>query len=312
MNALHFFFRSLALGILLAAFFVGIINKVKAFFGGRKGKPFFQLYYDIAKLLGKGAVISPSTTWIFAAGPLLSLVTAYLALLLLPLGGVPSPLAFQGDFILVAYLLGIGRFFMILAALDTGSSFEGMGASREACFAALAEPALFLCFLALAVIGISGENSLPLSISGMFTNLPGIAGAKGRPEILLIPIVLFLLMLVETSRIPVDDPNTHLELTMIHEVIVLDHSGPDMAFIQYASALKLWFFASLLAVFVIPPQLTPLAKLGVHTATILGIAIIIGILESTMARIRLLRITQLLGGANTLAVLALLLTLMNR
>jgi formate hydrogenlyase subunit 4 len=305
------FWCSFALALCAAPLLIGIINRVKAKFAGRQGKPVLQLYYDLAKLLRKGAVISHSTTWVFAAGPVLSLATVLVALPLLPLGGFASPFAFQGDFLLAAYLLGLGRFFVILAALDTGSAFEGMGASREAAYAAFAEPALFLCFLSLAGLGADEHITLHLSLSTMFGGAPSLAWLDARPEVLLLPLVIFLLLLVENCRIPIDDPNTHLELTMIHEVMVLDHSGPDLAFIHYGAALKLWFFSALLVGIVVPAVFTnPLVQLGVNTAAIFTVAVLVGITESIMARVRLPRIAQLLGGAGALATLALMLTLM--
>ena len=160
MNA-TFFTIQVLLALLLAPLLAGVINRVKAKFAGRHGKPLLQLYYDIAKLLRKGEVISETTTWVFTAGPVLSLATALLALTLLPLGGCASPFSFRGDFILFAYLLGLGRFATVLAALDTGSPFEGMGASREAVFGALGEPVLFLAFLFFRGGGGGGQRSSP-------------------------------------------------------------------------------------------------------------------------------------------------------
>ena len=302
---------ALLAALVLAPLLPGIINRVKAKVAGRQGKPLLQLYYDLAKLLRKGAVISTTTSWVFAAGPVLSLVTALTALLLLPLGGVASPLAFQGDFLLAAYVMGLGRFFVILAALDTGSAFEGMGASREATYSALAEPVSFLCFLCLAGLGAAEALHLPLSLSSMFAGAPALAWTDSRPEVFLLPLVIFLLLLVENCRIPIDDPNTHLELTMIHEVMILDHSGPDLAFIHYAAALKLWFFSALLAGILVPSVcVNPLAQAGVNLLAILAVAVVVGMTESLMARVRLFRISHLLGGAGMLAALSLILTLM--
>lgn len=298
------------LALTLAPLLPGIINRVKARFAGRQGKPLLQLYYDIAKLLRKSEVISTSSTWVFQAAPAIVLATALFALALLPFAGAPSTLAFQGDFILAAYLLGMGRFALNLAALDTASPFEGMGASREAAFSALAEPVIFFCFLALAQVGPA--SPMPqLSLSAMFSGAPLAAWSEGKPELLLIPVVLFILLLVENCRIPVDDPNTHLELTMIHEVIILDHSGPSLAFILYASSLKLWFFAALLAGVLVPALPGPLwLHACISLAAILCMAVVVGVVESVMARLRMGRISPLLGGAGALAGLTLVLSLM--
>jgi formate hydrogenlyase subunit 4 len=215
-----------------------------------------------------------------------------------------APLGFAGDFILMAYLMAFGRFALVLAALDTGSAFEGMGASREASFSALAEPVIFLCFLAL------GEGASP-SLHSFCRNASIQIWTFVRPELMLIPLVLFLLLLVENCRLPVDDPNTHLELTMIHEVMILDHSGPNLAFILYASSLKLWLFALLLANLLVPkfPEDT-LMEPVLMLAGVLGIAAVVGIVESSMARLRLLVVPRMLGFAGMMAALALILTLL--
>ena len=291
------------LGLVCAPLLSGIINRIKACYAGRRGRPLLQLYFDMFKLLQKGEVISRTTTWVFAAGPSIYLATIICALLFVPLGTVRAPLGFSGDFILMAYLMGLGRFALMLAALDTGSPFEGMGASREAAFSALAEPVIFLCFLALG--------------GGMSPSLHALCQASNmqiwtfvRPELLLIPLVLFMLLLVENSRIPVDDPNTHLELTMIHEVMILDHSGPNLAFILYASSLKLWLFA-LLTVNVLVPEIpgnAPL-ELALILAGVFGTAALVGVAESCMARLRLLVVPRMLGVAGILAALALIVTL---
>jgi len=291
------------LGLIFAPLLAGIINRVKAWYAGRAGRPLPQLYFDLFKLLRKGEVISRTTTWVFAAGPSLYLATMICALLVVPFGTARAPLGFAGDFVLMAYLMGFGRFALMLAALDTGSSFEGMGASREAAFSALAEPALFLCFLA------RGGGALPALHAFCHAARMQI-WTFARPELLLIPVALFLLLLVENCRIPVDDPNTHLELTMIHEVMILDHSGPNLAFILYASSLKLWLFA-LLLVDVLAPEFSGNLPLGLALtlAGVFGIAALVGVVESCMARLRLLVVPRMLGMAGILAALALVLSL---
>lgn len=307
-NAIH-----MLLALALSPLLLGIINRIKATFAGRRGKPLLQLYSDLAKLLRKGEVISTSTTGIFSAGPSVTLATIVCALALVPFANHDALLAFQGDFILVAYLLGMGRFALILAALDTASPFEGMGASREAAFSALAEPVIFLCFLALAGSGATQGAAGTLSLSSMFGGAPLWAWEVGRPELLLIPLVLFVLLLVENCRIPADDPNTHLELTMIHEVIILDHSGPNLAFILYGAALKLWFFAALLAGILLPALSAPVwLQIVLSVAIIFAVTILVGIVESVMARVRMARIPALLGGAGALAALTLILSLMRQ
>lgn len=290
------------LGLVLAPLLLGVINRTKAFFAGRQGPPLLQVYYDVAKLLRKGAVYSRTTTWVFRAGPVASLACTVAALFLVPLLQTTAPFSFAGDFVMVAYLLGLARWFTVLAALDTGSSFEGMGASREVQFSAFAEPALLLGLGTLVLM--VGEKSL----SGIFSRLNVGHWLNFGPSLILVFAALFLVLLAENARIPVDDPNTHLELTMIHEVMVLDHGGPDFALIQYAAALKLWIFAALAASVVLPWQADPpWLTLLTGTAGVMAVGIGVGILESTMARLRLLTVPQFLWGATVLAAVALLL-----
>lgn len=271
---------------------LGLIVKVKAAFAGRVGAPLFQPYYDILKLLQKGVVISNTTTWLFRAGPVIALVAVLFAGLIVPFGFAGAPVSFMGDMVFFAYLFGLARFFMVLAALDTGSSFEGMGASREATFACLAEPALFLGLLVLA------KRSMSLSMSGMLDGVAPEAWNHVTAPILLVIVSLFIVVLAENSRIPVDDPNTHLELTMIHEVMVLDHSGPPFALIEYTASLKLFVLGTIVVRSAVPLRFASSAmNWGTYVTAMIGFAVCVGIIESTMARLRLRRITNLLIAA---------------
>jgi formate hydrogenlyase subunit 4 len=290
----------LCLLLALPPLLIGIITRTKSWFAGRKGPPLWQLYLDLWKLLHKGAVYSRTTTWVFRAGPIVTLAAALTAGLLTPLCAAASPLGFSGDVILFAYLLGLGRFFTMAAALDTGSSFEGMGASREAAFSALAEPALFL---ALAIVCIPAGSA---SFAEAWASLPWGTWGPAHPALPAAAVALFGVLLAENSRIPVDDPTTHLELTMIHEVMVLDHGGPDFAFVLYGSAIKLFLFASLLVHMVLPiPPAGGALGVAVFVAGAAAVAVLVGIVESVTARIRLLRVPQLLVGASVIAALGL-------
>ena len=234
------------LALVLSPLLWGIINRTKAIFAGRNGPPFMQLYYDMFKLLCKGAVYSTVTTWVFRGGPIVSLAALILAAFSVPLGTCDAPFHFQGDLIWFAYLLAVSRFFSVLAALDTGSSFEGMGASRDMLFAALSEPAMLLGLAAVARQANGVEQSAPggelqLSLTGIHQAITG--GSEWGASWLvfvLVAVALFVVYLAENARIPIDDPDTHLELTMIHEVMSLDHGGPDFALIWYATALRMW------------------------------------------------------------------------
>lgn len=287
--------------LILAPLLPGLINKVKAAFAGRRGPPVLQLYYDLFKLIQRGSVFSRTTTPLLAAGPIVGLLSAGLALLFIPWGTLAAPLGFEGDLFVVVALLGVGRFMTVLSALDTGSSFEAMGASREVQFAALTEPALLLLLLALARMGKS------MSLSEIFATLQPDRYYACGPAILLTAIGLAIVLLVENCRIPFDDPNTHLELTMIHEVMVLDHTGPDLAGILYGSALKLWVTTLLLANLLTAwsASIGLPGTLALIFAAMVFIAALVGIVESITARLRLIKIPQLLIGAGACGILAL-------
>jgi formate hydrogenlyase subunit 4 len=280
----------------------GVINKTKALVAGRVGPPLLQTYFDLAKLARKESVLSSTTTWVFLAGPAVSLVVAVVASLFLPFTGPKAPLAFRGDLILFVYLFALGRFFTTVAALDTGSSFEGMGAAREVTFACLAEPALFFGLLALARLGHSLELSAVLAVSAA-------AWRTATAALVLIVASWFIVLLVESSRVPFDDPNTHLELTMIHEVMVLDHSGPALGAVLYAGAVKLFVFSALVAHVLLPQLAQPAANAALTFAAILVIGVVIGAIESAMARLRLVRVPQLLVTASLVAAFAVVLVL---
>ncbi len=289
----------LALG--LSPLLTGLISRTKAWMAGRRGASLLQPYRDLRRLLGKGQVISTTATWVFRAGPAVSLAALVSALFLLPQGPCPPPFSFPGDLVLFAYLLALSRFALLAAAMDTGSSFEGMGASREAAFSTLAEPAFFLVLGGLA----RAQGGLSLAEWGTSG-----AVAWGRvPALLLMAVAFFLVLLAENNRIPVDDPATHLELTMIHEVMILDHSGPDLAFILYGASLKLWLFSALFVGIFLPPTSSWATGLVLFLAGMALTGVLIGLVESTVARMQLARVPQYLGLATALAAFAMLLLL---
>jgi formate hydrogenlyase subunit 4 len=290
--------------LLFPPLLLGVIGKTKAAFAGRVGAPYLQPYYDLIKLFRKGTVFSETTTWVFRAGPLVTLSATLIAVLLIPLGRHAAPLSFSGDLILFAYLFGLARFFTTIAALDTGSSFEGMGAAREVTFACLVEPTLFFALVTLA------RMSKSLSLSTILTySTPATWFVAGTSMLLLVG-ALYITLLAENCRIPFDDPNTHLELTMIHEVMVLDHSGPAFGIILYAAALKLFVLGAVFVNVALPLATgNALLDWAVFLLVMLVLAVSIGIVESVMARLRLVRIPQLLVGATILSAFAMLLEL---
>jgi formate hydrogenlyase subunit 4 len=278
--------------VALPPLLLGAINKVKALFAGRRGPPLLQVYFDIAKLLRKGLVISGTTTWIFRAAPAVTLVSTVLAGLMVPFGAFDAPISFEGDMILFAYLFGLSRFFTTAAALDTGSAFEGMGSAREATFACLSEPALFFAFLALA------KRSGSLSLSGMLGPGSGPFSAALMAPLVLVCLGLFIIILAENCRIPVDDPATHLELTMIHEAMILDHGGPLLGLIEYSASMKLFVLQSILLSLALPFATgSRWIDWAIFAAEELALSAAIGTVESVMARLRMRRVPYLLTGA---------------
>ncbi len=288
--------------LLLPFLLVGIVNRTKARWAGRKGPRLLQAFSDFWRLLGKRPVYSEVTTVIFRVGPLVVLASTLVSALMMPVLGSFAPISFSYDFVAVAYLWGLGRIFMMLAALDTGSAFEGMGASREATYAALVEPALFLALGTLAAA--TGH--------GAFADLVGL-GARGPAQAVVTigcAVTFFIVLQVEAARVPVDDPTTHLELTMIHEVMVLDHSGPDLAVIQYAAALKMTLCAAVIAALLNPlrPADGALLAAAVNLLLTALVAVAVGFVESLVARLRLRTVPTYVLVAAVSALVALLTT----
>jgi formate hydrogenlyase subunit 4 len=286
-HALH-----ILVGLGLPPLLLGVITKTKAWFAGRVGPPVLQPYFDLAKLFQKGSVFSTTTTWVFRAGPVVGLVTATIAVLLMPLATAAAPVSFTGDMILLAYLFGLGRFFTASAALDTGSAFEGMGAARDVTFACLAEPALFLGLLVL--VKLSGA----LQLAGMFGTTLAASWTTAGASLAMVLLSWFIVLLAENCRIPFDDPNTHLELTMIHEVMVLDHSGPAFGMILYGAALKLFVWGALVVRLAFPFSTGfLLLDWPLFVVEMLALAVAVGIVESVMTRLRLTHVPVLLLAA---------------
>ena len=296
---LHFF-----LFLATPPFFLGVIAKTKAFFAGRKGPPLLQGYYDLFKLLRKGTVYSRSSSTLLRIAPLVILTATLASGLFVPLLK-SAPIPFDGDLILFVFFLGLGRFFTILAAMDVGSSFEGMGASREATFGALTELAFFLGLVALAAMTRSA------SLSGIF-EWEG-SHPLWNPALLILFAAFFLILLTENSRMPIDDPTTHLELTMIHEVMILDYGGPDLGLILYGTWVKLFLFMALVSSILWPPWAAGVwAGAGWLIVKVMGMAIAIGVIESANARLRLIRIPQLLIANFVATALSLVIILIGR
>ena len=285
------------IALVMPILMVGIVNRVKSLWAGRKGPRILQLASDLRRLLGKRPVFSTVATPLFRAGAYVVLMASLLATMIAPILGGVAPVQFNFDFILFAYTLGLARIFMMLSAMDVGSAFEGMGAAREASFSAFVEPALFL------LIGAA-------SVATGYTSFAGLIGHLQQAEAfrwLVVPAVvaLFILLQTEAARVPVDDPHTHLELTMIHEVMILDHSGPDLAAMHYAAALKMSIYAGLIAALLNPfdPLIAPVACVLASLFIMASVAVAVGCVESLMARLPMRWVPRYLMLASVAAVL---------
>ncbi len=272
--------KSLILVITASLFFSGIIIRTKSIFSGRKGPGVLQPLKDIWRLFHKGAVYSETSSFIFRIAPSIYFFTVLMAVFLIPFGNSPGILSFRGDFVFFAYVLALGKFFMIIAAMDTGSSFEGMGASREALYSMLAEPAFFILMGSFALL--TGHTSF----YEIFTNLH-FGSYLSYTLGILATFVLIIVAMIENSRMPLDDPKTHLELTMIHEVMILDNSGFDLGLILYTTNLKFALYGALIANFLIPSDLPLQYSIVVFFGVQTLFAVIVGTIESFMARIRM-------------------------
>jgi formate hydrogenlyase subunit 4 len=276
---------SVLLIFICSIFFVGIINKTKSICSGRKGPVVLQPIKDILRLLNKGAVYSETTSFIFSIAPIIYFASLLVALLFIPFVDTKGIISFNGDFVLFAYLLSFGKFFSMISSLDTGSSFEGMGASREALFSVLAEPAFFILMGSFALF--TGHTSF----SEIYASIHNSAFSAYS---IIIPacFVLLVFAMIENSRMPFDDPKTHLELTMIHEVMILDNSGFDLGIIFYGSCLKFAIYGALIANLFLIPENPFVVSILLFIAIQFVLAVIIGITESFMARFRMIHNAQ--------------------
>jgi formate hydrogenlyase subunit 4 len=285
----------------------GIIKKTNAFFQIRKGPSIFQPYYDIAKLLKKDSVISQNVSWIFHAAPIISFAAVMTAGLLIPIYITSLPFGFAGDLIAVVYLFALARFFTALASLDAGSSFGGMGGSREMFVAAMVEPALMLSIFAVALnVGSTNLSYISQTLSGM-----GLDALS--PYQILAFVALFIITIAETGRIPVDNPSTHLELTMIHEAMILEYSGKQLAIVELGAMVKQLLVYSLLANIFFPWGIASVESgvvalaiaLGVYVLKIVIIGLAMAVVETSNAKWRLFRLPDLLSISLMFSFLAL-------
>ena len=283
-----------------APLFAGLVNKLKAIFTGRLGAPVLQPYSDLKRLFRKETINANSSSFISVISPTINFVAVVIAAAMLPIGFERPLISFEGDIILFAYILGLARFFQILAAMDIGSSFEGMGASREAAFAVFAEPIFFFTLGSIAFI--SGLTSIyEIYHSIRLDNVTYIV------FIIVCSISVFILAVTECSRMPVDDPKTHLELTMIHEVMILDNSGVDLFLYQYSSYIKLFIYAILETSFFYPfGTRSYTVAIVIFVVVITTLSISLAIVETITSRFKMKSIPHYLLFATAIGILNLL------
>jgi formate hydrogenlyase subunit 4 len=293
------------LALLLAPGLVGLVRWLKARLQNRRGAPPWQPYFELGKLFGKEVVVSNNASWLFRFAPYIVFASMVTVTALIPLIAAPLPFDTVGDLLVVVYVLLLGTFFLALAGLDPGTAFGGMGASREVTVAAIAEPTIALAIFGLA-LG-AGSTNLGHIVTQTLAH-PDVTISPGH---LLAFAALFIVTLAEAGRLPVDNPATHLELTMIHEAMILEYSGRYLALIEWAAWLKLFIFLSLLSNLFLPwglaTTLTPAALLIALITLILklaGLGVLLAVVETRIAKLRLFRVPELLGMSFVLALLA--------
>lgn len=285
--------------LLLVPFLMaGVIKKTKAFWGGRKGASILQPLFDFIKLMKKDFVISRTTSGVFKIAPMIQIASVIFASMFVPLACGNALINVSAGLIIFAYTLSLGKFASLISAMDTGSSFEGMGASREACFTSIVEPAFFMTIA--SIMALSGNYS--------FTALQNIladAGSYGILIIIFAIVVLFIMILIEGSRVPVDDPATHLELTMIHEVMILDNSGSDLALFSWANGIKMLLLSSLISYMIIPASVSDWVSVLLYLVIMFVISVLIGTIEAGMARFRMSHVFEFVFVMSSFALVVL-------
>jgi len=299
----------LILLLLVAPLITGIIRTLKARLQTRRGPGIGQPYRDLFKLLRKGMVVPNTASWIFSATPYIVFGTAALVGLMIPMTATDAPLSLFGGVLAVVYLLALGRFFLALGGLDTGSSFGGLGSSREMTISAIAEPAMMLAIFTVA-LSANSTNLSEMARSAVSQSWRFLA-----PSQILAFSGLFIVLIAETGRIPVDNPATHLELTMIHEAMLLEYSGPYLALIEWGASIKQLVLMTLLVNTFFPFGLSSSwmisgLSLGLvfYLLKLLLLACCIVLVETTNAKLRLFRVPELLAVAFILGALALIST----
>jgi formate hydrogenlyase subunit 4 len=309
---LVFQFLQMSLVIGLAPLLTGLVRVVKARLQRRRGPPLLQPYRDLARLARKEAIVADSASWLFRMAPYLVFAATWVAAALIPTFATGLLFSWSADLIAIVALLGSARFFLALAGLDVGTSFGGLGASREAMFASLAEPAMIVIVFSLALI--AGSTQLSTIATAMT------AGIGLRVTLGMALIALIIVAVAENGRIPVDNPATHLELTMVHEAMILEYSGRHLAVIELASMLKLVLYVSLI-ICVFAPWGIAIADAGIgdrlagaafYVAKLGAAGVLLGVFETSIAKMRVFRVPDFIGAALMLGLLGALLLFVSR
>lgn len=295
MNYVSYILVQLAVVLLVSPLAGGIIKKVKAFSQKRKGAPVFQLYFDLYKLIRKTAVVSDVSSWIFKAAPYMVFSTALAAAILVPVSAGIMPAGIPGDIFILVSILALGRFFMMLSALDTASTFGGMGSSREAMISSLIEPSILV---SLFTVGLVSNST---SIVQIIDTMEVIGFPLKHPSYIVLFLALFIITIAETARIPVDDPSTHLELTMVHEAMILEYSGRHLALMEYGAAIKQLVFITLIANIFLPvDQLIAVTGIGavvfsllLYLVKVILISVLIAVIEVSTVKFKLFSIPNI-------------------
>lgn len=303
----------MTLVLLLAPLLTGFVRKVKARLLRRRGPPLLQPYRDLLRLMRKEVVLAQNASWLFRIIPYLIFATTWVAAALVPTFATGLMFSWTADLIAITALLGSARFFLALAGMDVGTSFGGIGSSREVMIASLAEPAMIMIVFTLALL--AGSTQLSTVAGFMLSPTIGL-----RVSLALALIALVLVAIAENARIPVDNPATHLELTMVHEAMVLEYSGRHLAVIELAAALKLLLYVSLIACVFVPWGLAPagatlgslLAGTALYVAKLAVGGFLLAAFETSVAKMRVFRVPDFLGVALMLGLLGTLLLFVSR
>lgn len=298
----------MALVLVLAPLLTGLVRKVKARLLRRQGPPVLQPYRDIIRLLRKEVVLAHNASWLFRVAPYMIFAATWVAAALVPTFAMGLHFSWSADLIAITALIGSARFFLALAGMDIGTSFGGIGSSREVMIASLAEPAMIMITFTVALI--AGSTQLSNIAAFMLSPQAGLSVSLG-----LALVALIIVSIAENARVPVDNPATHLELTMVHEAMVLEYSGRHLAMLEFAASLKLLLYISLIACIFVPwglaaPAAGPAAlALGaaIYVAKLAGGALLLGLFETAVAKMRVFRVPEFLGAAFMLGLLASLL-----